>query len=108
MAIFSPKTPTESELFTADFSRVLGKGVVITSGTVTCSVLTGTDATPSAMISGSAVPTQNEAGEVGKCLSQKITGGILGNRYLLSFKATASDGTSPEIQGDVWIAAQVQ
>ena len=100
MAVFSPKTSTETEVFTADFTRKLPSGVTLTGGTVAISVLEGSDPSASSRLSGAAYVGQNRQGVAGKVLCQKIAGGVNGVRYLLKFTGAASDGTAPEILGD--------
>lgn len=100
MPIFSPKTSTETEVFTADFTRKLPQGVTLLSGSVSISVLEGTDGAATSRLSGAAFVGQNRQGVAGKVLCQKIAGGVNGVRYMLKFTGAASDGTAPEILGD--------
>lgn len=108
MAIFSPMTPNETETFVMDFTRVLGPGEKIISGTVTATVLEGTDATPQNIVSGGATPVQNLLLAPGKALAQKITLPKIDNHYRLSFRATTDAGNAPELQGDFWCLNQVE
>lgn len=102
MATFPPKTPAESEVFAVDFTRILGPFVTILSGTVTATVLEGTDPTPSNIVSGPAAVGQNPVGTAGKVLLQRIATSVEGVRYKLLFRATCSDGTNPEVETDFW------
>jgi len=95
---FSPKTPTEQELFGFDFSRLLPSGVTISSAVVTATVIDGTDADPSAMISGSATIS-------GSLVSQLVIGGVAGVTYCLKCAATFSDGQVPELHDDLAVEA---
>jgi hypothetical protein len=77
------KDPLELIPVTFDFTPYLGVATIGTQ-TVTATVYQGTDATPSAVLSGS--PTES-AGVV----TQKMTGGTPGTDYKLACKATLSD-----------------
>lgn len=78
-----PKYTSDVRKYTADFTSLLAVGETISSATVTASVFSGTDPTPSAILSGSATystPT----------VTQVITGGVLGVIYELKFVCTTS------------------
>ena len=74
MTDFSAKRPGETELFTVDFVNLISVGAVISSATWTNSVKTGTDASPGAMISGSAIIN-------GTQVSTRLMGGVSGVVY---------------------------
>lgn len=93
---FSPKTPDETELFGFEFKRLLPEGETIVSAECTISVLEGTDASASSMISGTASVS-------GSRVSQMITGGVAGVRYCLKCAATFSDGQEPELHDDFYV-----
>lgn len=71
---FSPKRVNEVEVFTVDFSALLGTGETITSAVWTCSVKEGSDAAASSMIQGAAAVS-------GSKVSQKIANGVAGCWY---------------------------
>lgn len=68
-----------------DFSSSLAAGETISTKTVTATVYSGTDATPSNVISGAATSS-------GAVVSQKVTAGVLGVIYELLCQVTTSAG----------------
>lgn len=81
--ILEGKHSGETRTIKADFISDLAAGETISSASVTCTLYSGTDASPSSLISGSASISGSE-------VSQKITGGTEGNVYKLSFSAVTS------------------
>lgn len=81
----SPKLVSETETATFDFSSRLLPGVTISTQVCTAAVYSGTDATPSAIISGAATLS-------GAIVSQKITAGTEGVIYEVTCTVTTSDG----------------
>ena len=77
------KTSTEVKNLTFDFSSLLASGETISTKTVTAAVYSGTDATPSGIISGS-------ASNSGAVVTQAITGGTVGVIYELTCTVTTS------------------
>lgn len=73
-----------------DFLTSLAVGETISTKTVTATVYSGTDATPSAIVSGSATSS-------GSIVSQKITGGVLGVIYELLCQVTTSAGQTLQL-----------
>jgi hypothetical protein len=97
---WSPKRVSEAEAFTADFAGGvtprLGTGETIVSAVWSVSVVTGVDATPSAMLSGS--PSIS-----GAKVTQMITGGVKGVTYQLICTAQTSAGQTlvlPDVNDD--------
>lgn len=83
---FTAKRPDETELFSADFERLLAIGETLT--TAACKVTLASDSTEAdiaAMKSGSAAVN-------GTKVVQKVTGGTDGTLYTLIFTATTSLG----------------
>lgn len=81
---FDPKRPDETELFAADFARLLGSGETLS--TATCKVILADDATETdigAMKSGSTTVNGTRA-------LQRITGGTDGLIYTVIFTVTTS------------------
>lgn len=78
--MLDPKTPREMYPVEFDFSRLLTS---ITAASVSCSLLAGTDAAPSSILSG---PAQISGTKV----FQTLTGGVDGSKYGLLCQA--SDG----------------
>ncbi len=66
-----------------NFGTRLAVGETISSASVTCAVYSGTDASPSSVISGSATIS-------GAQVTQKVTGGTLGVTYKLVCTANTS------------------
>lgn len=90
-----PKDVAETKVVEFDFSDELGAGESIVSvATVEVSVITGTDASPNALRSGTAIVS-------GTSVLQRITGGVAGCTYHLRCVATANTGTVHVVAGDV-------
>lgn len=73
----------ETVLETFDFLSQLALGETLSTATVTAAVYSGTDASPSAIVSGSATIS-------GTKVTQLITAGTLGVVYLLTCTVTTS------------------
>ena len=82
---FSPKRPDENEIFSHNFTPLLGTGETIVTSTVSCSVLEGVDSSASTMPSGSTIIS-------GGKVSQYIQAGVNGVRYEILFSITTSTG----------------
>jgi hypothetical protein len=92
---FDPKRPTETELFAADFARLLGTGETLS--TCSCKVVLADDAAETdivAMKTGSASIT-------GTKVVQKVTGGTDGVTYMLIFQAVTSAGQTLDLTRDL-------
>lgn len=70
---------------TFDFLSQLAQGETLSAAAVTCAVYSGTDANPSALVSGVATIS-------GSQVTQKIAGGLLGVLYELTCSVTTSAG----------------
>lgn len=92
-----PKLAGEIVNVTFDFSSRLGIGETISTQTVTATVYSGTDASPSAIISGSASVS-------GAVVTQKLTGGVLGVLYKLLCAVTTSAGQTLQVAAFLAIA----
>ena len=79
--LWPAKDPAEKLVATFDYSEDLDVGETIASATLTCTLLSGTDADPAAVLYGSATI---DAGTV----LQPITGGVDGAVYTLRCQAT--------------------
>ncbi len=66
-----------------DFSSLMATGEAVTAVVTTAQVFTGTDPSPSSIISGTGTLVRNS-------FVQKITGGLVGVVYLLTFSATTN------------------
>jgi hypothetical protein len=77
------KLASETVTETFDFLSRLAVGETLSTATVTASVYSGTDASPSAIVSGSATIS-------GSKVTQKITAGTLGVVYKLMCTVTTS------------------
>ncbi len=88
----SPKQAGETQTYQFDFSALLADGETISTQSVAASVYSGTDASPSAIISGSASAS-------GDIVSQKITAGTEGVIYELTCTITTSAGQTLQLSG---------
>lgn len=85
-----PLGETRNEVF--DFISRLAVSETLSTASVTATVYSGTDASPSAIISGSASIS-------GTKVTQKLTGGVLGVAYLIVCTVTTSAGQTLLLQG---------
>ena len=83
LQMFSEKDPGETASYAMDFSPTLASGETISSSSVGVSTYSGTDASPSALLSGS-------SGVTGSLVQQALTGGSDGVTYRVRFVATTS------------------
>jgi hypothetical protein len=90
--ILSSKKPSEAIIEQVDFISQLGPGETLLTAVCTCSVYTGIDANPSAMISG-------VASIGGTIVSQLVIGGVLGTIYEFLATVTTSLGQKIELAG---------
>ena len=90
--VLPQKSSTETSNVAFDFSSFLRSTDTISSAVCTCTVFSGTDASPSSVISGSASIS-------GFVVSQLITGGVSGVTYNLTCTATCSTGVISVLQG---------
>jgi hypothetical protein len=79
------KNPSEVINITFAYAAELGSTETIISAVVTCTLLSGADLAPSAMLNG--IPTIQTSNVV-----QEIIGGLDGNGYLIECLATLSSG----------------
>jgi len=84
-ADLTPKPAASTESRTVDFLGDLPSGDTISTASVAASVYSGTDASPSSLISGSATIS-------GSRVTQKLTGGTEGVMYLLVWTANTAAG----------------
>lgn len=85
-----PKLSGEIKSYDWDFSSLLDVGETISTKSVTASVYSGTDASPSSIINGSATSS-------GNIVSQSITGGVVGVIYLLKCQITTSSSQTLQL-----------
>lgn len=83
--ILGSKTSGETVTEMFDFTSRLTSAETISTASTTATVYSGTDATPSAIVSGSASIS-------GKVVSQTFTGGTTGNIYQVVCSITTSLG----------------
>jgi hypothetical protein len=83
MQAFPAKDPGETITYTFDFSDVLADGETIASATISIRTVTGTDATPAALLSGAHQLVTPQ-------VMQMITGGVSGVTYSLKATVTTS------------------
>jgi hypothetical protein len=89
---FPAKRQGETLALQFDFTSKLAAGQYLTSATVTVSVYSGVDPSPSLVLSGS-------ASVAGAVATQKVTGGVAGTIYSLLCAASSSDGQTLELMG---------
>ena len=87
-----PKYAAEVKKQVFDFASVLAVGETISTQTVTAAVYSGTDASPSALISGSASAS-------GTKVTQTITGGLAGVVYTITCSITTSLSQTLRLMG---------
>lgn len=85
--ILQSKRAGETRVYSFDAVSQLQSGQTVSSAVVTAAVYSGVDATPSAIISGSATVAN------GRVVSQKITAGLAGVLYTITCTLTLSDST---------------
>lgn len=90
--VLSGKGANETISQSFDFAAGLALGETISTKVVTATVYSGTDASPSSVISGS--PTSS-----GTTVTQKLTGGTLGVTYLIVCAITTSAGQTLRMSG---------
>lgn len=82
--VFEDKGVAEVVPLVVNFSDKLQFGEAINGANVTVSVISGTDPTPSAILSGGPTFTATT-------ISQNITGGVVGVLYAVAFLATGTN-----------------
>ena len=95
---FSDKFTTESDLFTFDFSSVLGATETISTATCTVALMDGVDASPSSILSGAATISGTQA-------TQRIINGVDTCTYRLIMTITTSLSNTFVGTGDVTVIA---
>lgn len=97
---FPAKLLGESRILPFDFISDLGPTETISTQSVTATVWSGTDASPSSMISGAATAS-------GTIVSQKIIGGVVGVVYYLLCTITTSLGQTLQSAGFLAVITNV-
>lgn len=92
MTTFSSKIDSADLFLPFDFLSQLSIGETISGATVTATLFSGTDASPSAIISGAASVS-------GPIVTQKVIDGVVGVVYLLTCTITTSLAATKIIQG---------
>lgn len=90
--IFQPKVSTERLNLPFDFTSKLASGETISTQVVTSTTWSGTDASPSSMISGAASAS-------GAIVTQLVIGGLPGVTYYLTCTITTSAGQTIVLPG---------
>jgi len=96
LTTFPSKVNAETVTETFDFQSRLALAETLSTASVVATVYSGTDASPSAVISGSATIS-------GAQVKQKVTGGIEGNLYTLTCTVTTSGGQTLIVAGTLAI-----
>lgn len=97
---FAPKDPSEQIFLKFDFSFWLSPAETISSAVVTSIVQSGTDASPSAMISGPATINNSVA-------SQLVIGGVDGTTYRLKCTVVTSLGQTFVLAGLIQVELNI-
>lgn len=87
-----PKYSGVTATYTFDFAADLASGETISTQVCTAAVYSGTDASPSSIISGAATAS-------GSVVSQDITGGTEGVIYQITCTITTSEGQTLKLVG---------
>lgn len=82
---FPSKLVAETQTLPFEFASQLAAAETISTAVATCVVYSGTDASPSSVISGSATISSSR-------VTQKVTAGTAGVIYLLTMTITTSAG----------------
>jgi hypothetical protein len=96
--IFAEKATTEIIPLTVTFADRLQYGETINGASVSVIVISGTDANPSAMLSGAVVTAPTS-------VTQNITGGIAGVVYMVVFLVTATGSHNYAKEGRLVVTA---
>ena len=91
-SVINAKTASATEDAVFDFANQYVAGETVSSGSVTAVVYSGTDATPSAVLSGAGVAS-------GTKFTQKVVSGVEGVAYLLTCTTTSSSGKVRSLEG---------
>lgn len=98
--IFDPKTDGETVTLTFPFLSRMAAAETISTQSVVASVYSGTDGSPSNIVSGSASAS-------GSNVTQKIAGGVVGVIYQLLCTITTSAGQTLELAGFLAVVPDV-
>ncbi len=90
--IFDAKRVAETVSLAFDFASRLSVGETISSQVVTATTYSGTDASPSSIISGSATAS-------GTVVRQAVAAGVLGVTYLLLCQIVTSASQTLDLEG---------
>ena len=94
------KNASETITTTFDFLSQLSSGETVSSAVATSVTWSGTDTNPSAVVGTVSVLGESQ-------VLVKLTGGVEGNIYLITVKATTSQGDSLVMQAFLTIASTV-
>jgi hypothetical protein len=97
-SIFNAKISSTNFYAVFDFAQSLAVGETISSQSVTAVVYSGTDASPSSIISGAATSS-------GSQVTQTITGGVVGVTYVLACVITTSASKTFVLDGYLTVKA---
>jgi hypothetical protein len=91
---FTYKLTTENELFSFDFSQVLAPTETLSTASCSVILMSGTDASPSSILYGSASITGSKA-------SQRVYNGVSECTYRLVMTVTTSNANTFTLVGDL-------
>lgn len=98
--VLDPKRQGEVRTYQFDFLPLLAIGETISTKVATADVYSGTDAIPSAIISGAATSSSS-------IVSQAITAGVAGVTYLLKCTITTSTGQTLQMVGFLTVVPDI-
>lgn len=88
----------EQETITFDYGRMLAVGVTVSIVSISCTVVSGSDVTPSSRLLGvPAVVTSPNSGGASQAVSQLVGTMVAGTVYLLQCVVSTSDGQKPSL-----------
>lgn len=99
--VFPVKPLADDVVRVFDFTSLLTEGEELAAATVDVSVYAGTDATPSALLNGSAVID-------GPRVEQAFTGGTLGTVYTVTCLAGSCDGQLQSLAAYLAVVEQAE
>ena len=90
--ILETKHSGETKTYSFSFISLLAAAETISTASVAATVYSGTDASPSAIVSGSSTIS-------GQTVTQSITAGVVGVTYLLACTITTNLGQTLQLEG---------
>ena len=97
--VLPPKYVSETPIVSPDFSPLLAPTDSVSSvNSVTVTVLSGTDPSPSSLLKGTAQIS-------GNVVNQQIQGGVAGTQYLIAISILSALGITRTVKMSIWVVA---